>query len=111
MGGALTIAAAVHVKGLDTAVCFYGIPLQQLADPNKIQVPIQFHFANIDEWCTPAAVDSLEASLKDTSIKFELYRYEAQHAFFNETRPEVFDPKASALAWERSLEFLKRYLG
>ncbi len=110
MGGALTIAAAAHVKGLNAAVCFYGIPPQQLADPTKLKIPIQFHFANIDEWCTPAAVNSLEAELKKTSLKFELYRYEAQHAFFNDTRPEVYDSKATELAWERSLGFLKKHL-
>ena len=27
------------------------------------------------------------------------------HAFFNDDRPEVFDPLAAALAWERTLDF------
>ena len=32
---------------------------------------------------------------------------EAEHAFFNDTRPEVYDPEASALAWQRTLAFLR----
>jgi carboxymethylenebutenolidase len=60
MGGALTVAAAVHVPELSAAVCFYGIPPKEFADPAKIAVPFQGHFANRDDWCTPAAVDALE---------------------------------------------------
>jgi len=110
MGGALTLAAAVHVKSLNAALCFYGIPPASLADPKNIRVPIQFHFAKIDNWCTPEAVDALEKILKNSSVKWELYRYDAQHAFFNETRPDVYEPKSARLAWERSLKFLKENL-
>jgi carboxymethylenebutenolidase len=34
-----------------------------------------------------------------------------EHAFFNDTRPEVHDPEASALAWRRAVEFLRSTLG
>jgi carboxymethylenebutenolidase len=33
-----------------------------------------------------------------------------QHAFFNDDRPEVYDAKASNLAWERTVGFLQRRL-
>src|SRR5690349_17038537 len=39
MGGALTIAAAVHVPGLAAAVPFYGIPPKDFADPAQIRIP------------------------------------------------------------------------
>ena len=55
MGGALTIAAAVHLPEFAAGVCFYGIPPKALADPAKIRMPLQGHFANKDDWCTPAA--------------------------------------------------------
>ncbi len=32
------------------------------------------------------------------------------HAFFNDDRPEVFEPLAAALAWERTLEFFFKTL-
>ena len=110
MGGALTIAAAVHVPALDAAVCFYGIPPAQLADPAQIKIPIQFHFAKEDDWCNPAAVETLENTLKKSAAKFELFRYDAQHAFFNDTRPEVYHPESADQAWKRSLKFLKENL-
>jgi carboxymethylenebutenolidase len=35
---------------------------------------------------------------------------ECDHAFFNDTRPEVYDAEASALAWQRTTEFLRSRL-
>src|SRR5437870_6280381 len=54
MGGALTIAAVVHVPEFAAGICFYGIPPKEFAEPAKIRVPLQGHFANKDDWCTPA---------------------------------------------------------
>ena len=110
MGGALTIMSAVHVAEADAGVCFYGIPPASAADPAKIRVPLQVHFAAQDDWCTPAAVNALEEKLRAAKAKFELYRYPGAHGFFNEQRPEVYDPKAAKEAWERTLAFLKTHL-
>jgi carboxymethylenebutenolidase len=106
MGGALTIAAAVHVPDVAAAICYYGVPPKAFADPAKISVPFQGHFANDDDWVTPAVVDELEAALKKTGVTFEIYRYQAKHAFTNDRRPEVYDAAAASKAWERSLKFL-----
>lgn len=110
MGGALTILASVHVPELDAGVCFYGIPPKDAADPQKIRVPWQGHFANTDDWCTPDAVNALEADLKAGGVNHELYRYDAQHGFVNNQRPEVYDETAANDAFNRSLTFLKANL-
>ena len=110
MGGALTILASVHVPELDAGVCFYGIPPKEAADPQNIRVPWQGHFANTDDWCTPDAVNALEAALKAGSVNHELYRYDAQHGFVNNQRPEVYDETAANDAFNRSLTFLKANL-
>ena len=55
---------------------------------------------------TPAKVNQLEGALKQSKTKFELYRYEAQHAFMNEARPQVYDAGSAKLAWERTMNFL-----
>jgi carboxymethylenebutenolidase len=111
MGGALTIAAAVHVPNLAAAVCFYGIPPREFADPAEIRIPFQGHFASKDDWCTPAAVDALEAAMHARGAAPELHRYEADHAFFNERRGDVYDAAGATLAWERMLAFLATHLG
>jgi carboxymethylenebutenolidase len=106
MGGALTIAAAVHVPEAAAAVCFYGIPPKDFADPAKMRVPIQGHFANKDDWCTPAAVDDLEKALRTAGNQHEIHRYDAAHAFANE-RSAAYDVACANLAWERMSAFLK----
>ena len=105
MGGALTIAAAVHVPEFAAGVCFYGIPPKAFADPVKIRIPLQGHFANRDDWCTPAAVDDLERTLKAAGIRHEIYRYDAAHAFANE-RNAAYDVACANQAWERMAAFL-----
>lgn len=107
MGGALTIAAAVHLPGLSAASCFYGIPPAELADPAQVKIPFQGHFADQDEWCTPAAADALQAKLPASA---EMHRYAAQHGFFNEQRPEVYDAASAELAWQRTLAFFEKNL-
>jgi len=72
MGGALTIAAAVHVPEFAAGVAFYGIPPKEFAEPAKIRVPLQGHFANQDDWCTPAAVNDLERALREAGVKHEI---------------------------------------
>jgi carboxymethylenebutenolidase len=110
MGGALTILCATRVPEMDAGVCFYGIPPADLIAPQNIKIPMIYHFANQDDWCTPAKVNELEASLKQSKSKYELYRYDAHHAFMNEARPEVYDAANAKTAWDRTLNFLTKAL-
>jgi len=110
MGGALTILAAVRVPEMDAGACFYGLPDLAAAEIKKIKIPVICHFANKDGWITPAKVNDFDAALKQSQSKFEIYRYDAQHAFMNEARPEAYDPDSAKLAWDRTLKFLKSAL-
>ncbi len=111
MGGALTLAAAARDERIAAAVPFYGIPPDEGTDVTKIRCPVLGHFANIDDWCTPERVNALEKKLKGANVPVELHRYDAGHAFFNETRAEVYSPQNAELAWKRSVEFLRAKLG
>lgn len=111
MGGALTILSAVRVPEMDAGACFYGIPDLAATEFKKIKIPLTCHFANQDGWITPAKVNDLEAALKQSKSQFEIYRYDAQHAFMNEARPEVYDAASAKLARDRTLKFLKKALG
>ncbi len=110
MGGALTIAAAVHVPEITAACCFYGIPPKEFADPAKIHIPFQGHFASKDDWCTPQAVDQLEETMRAAGQKPEIFRYNAAHAFCNESRPEVYDVACAKKAFERMFDFYSKTL-
>jgi carboxymethylenebutenolidase len=52
----------------------------------------------------------VEAALKQSKSQFEIYRYEAHHAFMNEARSEVYDAAAAKLAWARTFSFLNKVL-
>jgi len=110
MGGALTVAAAVHVPGLSAAVCFYGIPPKEVVDPSRIRIPFQGHFAMADTWCTPAAAASLQQAMQGAGQSPEVFHYPAQHAFFNHSRPEVHDADCAAQAWSRMSAFWAKHL-
>lgn len=110
MGGALTIAAAARLDGFGAAVCFYGVPPRAFAAPEQIKIPFQGHFGAQDDWVTPEVVAGLEAEMTKAGNPPEVWSYDADHAFFNKTRPEVYNAEAADLAWTRMIDFLKAKL-
>jgi carboxymethylenebutenolidase len=110
MGGAVTVLGAIRIPELTAGICFYGLPPDNVAKPADIGIPLQGHFANQDDWCTPAAVDAFEAACKAAGKSVEIYRYDAQHGFMNEQRVDAHDRIASEIAWERTLTFWRKHL-
>jgi carboxymethylenebutenolidase len=110
MGGAVTVIGAVRIPELSAAVCFYGIPPAGVASPKDVRVPLQGHFANQDDWCTPAVVDAFEKELRAAGKTFEIHRYEGHHAFMNSERKEVYSPEAAKVAWDRCVSWFRRHL-
>ncbi|MCC8972605.1 MULTISPECIES: dienelactone hydrolase family protein [Bradyrhizobium] len=111
LGGAVTIIGSVHVPELTAGVVFYGIPPEQAAKPADVRIPLQAHFANKDDWCTPELVSNFEKAMKAAGKSLELFRYDAEHAFVNEQRQSVHDREAAELAWGRATDFFKKHLG
>ena len=119
MGGALTLLAAVHVPEVDAAVVWYGYPPLEYVDAAKISAPLQGHFANQDEFFKIDGVDALENKLMAAKVTFDFHRYDAQHAFANETQVEGakllpvlgYDAAAAKLAWQRTDAFFAEHLG
>ena len=73
-------------------------------------MPLQGHFANSDDWCTPAAVDGFEKAAKEAGRDVEFFRYDADHGFVNEQRVQAHDREDAELAWSRMLAFFKKHL-
>jgi len=66
------------------------------------------HFAQTDEWVSATGVRKLERSLAKAGREHAFHTYDGTgHWFFESDRPE-YDPEAAALAWERTLAFLRR---
>jgi carboxymethylenebutenolidase len=111
MGGALTFAAACHVEGLSAVVPFYGTPPAEKVDYAKVTAPILAHFAKRYQWATVAKAEEIKKQCDALGRSMQLEIYDADHAFVNDTRPEVYDEKNAKLAWQRSVDFLKKHLG
>jgi carboxymethylenebutenolidase len=110
MGGALSFAAACHVEGLSAVVPFYGVPPAEKVDYAKVTAPILAHFAKHDEWATVAKAEAIKKECDANGTPMQLEVYDAGHAFMNDTRPEAYDEKSAKLAWQRSVDFLKKHL-
>lgn len=117
MGGALTLLAAVHVPEADAAVAHYGYPPLEYIDASKIRMALMGHWAIEDAFFAIAGVDQLERKLQEAGVSFEFHRYQAKHAFANETQvppncppSNEYKPQAAATAWERTLDFFARRL-
>ena len=104
LGGALSLASAVHIRGLAAIVAYYGLPGD--LDWSKVDAPIQAHFAKHDDWATVAGAQKVKAAV---TVPMELHIYDAQHAFANDRRPEVHNPEAAKQAWTHALTFLRSH--
>ncbi len=92
MGGALTILAAVQVPEAAAVVSWYGCPPLDYIDASKIKAPVMGHWALDDAFFPIQQVEGLEQKLKQANVKYEFHRYQAKHAFANET---LTDPSAA----------------
>ena len=112
MGGQLALyAAAAHPDRISAAVDFYGIHPNVKVNPADVKAPVLGHFGTRDTSISMEGVQQLADAVDASGGSMEVHFYEADHAFFNDTREAVYDREASLLAWERSLKFLRKHLG
>jgi carboxymethylenebutenolidase len=111
MGGALTFATAVTSPDVKAGVSYYGLAPRDSFDHAKITAPMMAHFATKDGWAKPEKAEELARAMKARGQTMELHIYEADHAFANDARLEVYVADAAALAWKRTTEFLHQHLG
>jgi carboxymethylenebutenolidase len=111
MGGQLALFAATRNPRVGAVVDFYGIHPAVTLDLAGLAAPVLGIFAERDEFVPPAAARKLEADLAAAGKRasFEIYPG-AQHAFMNDTRPDVYDAAAAQRAWGATLSFLRAEL-
>ena len=108
-GGAMANSLAVKLPTLKAAVAFYGRQPAAEEVPS-IKAAVQLHYAALDERIN-AGIAAYEEALKKNNITYELYLYEGvNHAFHNDTAPARYNEAAAKLAWQRSIEFFKKYV-
>jgi carboxymethylenebutenolidase len=112
MGGQLALyGACEYPERIAAAVDFYGVhPKVQLRVEN-LDAPVLAHFAERDTSTPPDKARELVRRLESAGKHVEAYFYNADHAFFNDTRPKVYSRADAHDAWKRTIDFLNRSLG
>jgi carboxymethylenebutenolidase len=108
MGGQLALyAGQEHPDRVGAVVDFYGIHPNVPIDPARIRVPVLGHFGRRDRSVPEERVTELFDRLREGGVDAEAHFYDAGHAFFNDDRPEVYSARDAAVAWERTVAFLR----
>jgi len=108
MGGTFALRAACEIPELKAAAPFYGdVPEEDVLQ--KLTVPTLFIAGKRDAWINEAKVNGLKEAATKHNLPVEVVSYDADHAFFNDTRAEVYDPQAAKDAWQRVLQHFKKY--
>ena len=90
---------------VSAVVLFYGT-----GDGNydKIRAAFLGHFAETDEFESTAAVRDLDKLLRANGSDVVFHTYPGTtHWFFEDDRPDAYNPAAAKNAWQRTVQFLK----
>ncbi len=118
MGGRFSLLFAAHRKDLKAAVVFYGrtinkvSPLQPRSPIDlvpEITAPLLGNYGAADAGIPVEDVKKLEEALKQNNRTYDIKIYPgAKHAFHREG--PNYHAEAARDAWERSLNWLAKYL-
>lgn len=98
MGGTYALRAACELEGISAAAPFYGDTPDEDVLKN-LSTPVIFISGTKDQWINPEKVAALEEAAEKYELPMVSVKYDADHAFFNDTRPEVYDETAARDAW------------
>ena len=108
VGGGIANMLATRLPDLSAAVPFYGAQ-PKAEEVAKIKAPLLIHYAEHDDRID-AGIPAFEAALKANHVRYQLFTYPGtQHGFNNDTTPR-YDKAAAQLAWQRTIDFLKKNL-
>jgi carboxymethylenebutenolidase len=110
MGGRLALMSALSLENLGAVVPFYGSPLTP-EEAATVTVPVLGLYGELDAGIPVREIRLMDEALQAAGTPVEVVIYEgAQHAFFNDTRPDSYNAEASADAWPRMLAWFETYL-
>jgi carboxymethylenebutenolidase len=111
MGGQLSLFAACANPKVGACVDFYGIHPNVTPDLAGLRAPVLGFFAERDGFVTPEAARKLGSDLRGAGKEVEITIFDgADHAFFNDSRADVYHAGYAAECWSRMLAFYRRHL-
>lgn len=108
-GGGWSLNASLATP-VDATIVYYGRVNKTADDVSALKGPVLGHFATQDQWINKEMVSGFEAAMDAAGKSYTNHWYDAQHAFANPTSAR-YDEEDAALAWRRTLAFLKQQLG
>ncbi|MEX0960045.1 MAG: dienelactone hydrolase family protein [Burkholderiales bacterium] len=110
LGGKLAYLAAAR-SGVDVAVGYYGVGIEQSLDEAKnIKCPLVLHFAEKDKFVPAEAVQKIRDTFK-TRHDVEIYAYPGVDHAFARTGGDHFDKPSALMAHHRSIAMFRRVMG
>jgi carboxymethylenebutenolidase len=110
MGGGLVVATMAASREVGAGVAFYGGARNVELVP-EIRAPLLGLFGEEDHGIPVDVVHTFEQELEERQVPHEIHIYSgAGHAFFNDSRPQIYDAVAAQDAWERTLAWFRNYL-
>lgn len=110
MGGTFALLLPCYTR-LEASVPFYGDVPEDTAILANLSCPVLFIGGEKDEWINVPKMKRLEDAFKHHHKPGEVHVYPgAPHAFFNDTRPEVYKATEAADAWKKAIDFFNRHL-
>ena len=111
MGGQLALFAATLDPSIGACVNFYGIHPNVKPDYGKLSGPVLGLFAEKDQFVNPTVARAVDVAIKGAGKQSEIHIYSnADHAFFNDERADVYNKAAADDAWRRTLTFFRQHL-
>ena len=109
LGGQLALFAACSFPSkVGACADYYGVHPAIRPDLARLDAPVLGLFAEKDAYVNTEVVAHLSAALTKAGKAHEFHTYPGvNHAFANETRPEVYDAPAAEDAWRRTLALFR----
>jgi len=112
MGGQLALAAGCENARIGAVADFYGVHPDVELNLGNCKASVLAVFAEHDAFIPADVVEKLSADLAAAGVSASVRTIEgAQHAFMNDTRPDVYDAAAAAAGWAALLGLFRAELG
>lgn len=114
MGGGLALVLACQrPDAIAAAAPYYGVIPWSSAQPawQDLRAKVVGEYAELDDFAGPQAVAALQEQLRGLGKDVDLHVHAGcHHAFFNDSRPEVYDAGASKIAFDRTVDLFRTTL-
>ena len=108
MGAAWAVWLPAQRPEVAATVVYYGT----VSGPSlsRARTPVLGHFAESDQFETDETVAAFEATLRTAGREVTIHRYPGTGHWFAEPSTPAYDEAAAELAFERTIDFLRREL-